>query len=305
MTRVVVLDVESTGKERATDQVIELCVQFGIAAGSASRVWRIKPSVPIHPEATGVHGIREEDLVDCASFADLAPEFRTLLEDAEMIVGYNVAFDLDMIQAEFSRARQPPLDLSRKMIVDVLRLWHHVEPRTLVAAHAKFCGSELVDAHQAEADVAATARVLLSMMETFGLADKAWSEIAEISDPFANRVSWVGPSMHIQRDASGAIVFGFGKHKGHQVDQVDGGFLRWVLAKDFPPHVKDICRVSLERRRQFKDWIARYYPPPAVDGDGDGGDDMTAVGSQVVVSEEEIAAEAATPQTELILTEAS
>jgi DNA polymerase-3 subunit epsilon len=260
--RIVVLDVETTGKERSTDQVIELCLRFGIDADAESQTWRIRPEVPIHPEATGVHGIIATDLVACPIFAEIAPAFRPLLEAADVLVGYNVVFDLDMLQAEFSRAKTPPLDLSGKLIVDVLRLWHHVEPRTLVAAHAKFCGEELIDAHQAAADVAATARVLAAMLATFDLADKSWPEIAAISNPFKGRQAWIGPSQHIQWDEGGGVVFGFGKHKGEQVDSVDGGFLRWILAKDFPPHVKDVCRVALERRSQFKDWIAKYYPRP-------------------------------------------
>jgi len=260
--KIVVMDVESTGKERATDQIIEMCIRFGLGDSAESRVWRIKPEVPIHPEATGVHGISMEDVASCPSFAELVSEFLPLIAGADVIVGYNVAFDLDMLQAELSRAKIPPLDMSGKQIIDVLRLWHHVEPRTLVAAHAKFCGTELVDAHQAEADVAATARVLASMMSSFGLSDKPWPEIAAISDPFANRTTWLGPSYHIQWDESGAVVFGFGKYKGQQVGQADRGFLKWVLAKDFPPHVKKICEVSLERRRQFAVWITTYYPRP-------------------------------------------
>lgn len=261
-TSVVVLDVESTGKEWAVDQIIELCLRFGIDADAEARTWRIRPSIAIHPEATAVHGITVEDLVACPSFGDVAPEFSALIDAADVIVGYNVAFDLDMLHAEFSRARIPPMDLTGKRIVDVLRLWHHVEPRTLVAAHEKFCGEALVDAHQASADVAATARVLAAMLGAFGLADKEWSEIAAISDPFKKRTSWLGPSPHVQWDDSGAVVLGFGKYKGCQLDQIDAGFLRWVLAKDFPPHVKDVCRVALERRHQLKDWIARYYPRP-------------------------------------------
>lgn len=259
---IVVLDVESTGKERATDQIIEMCLRFGLGQDSASRTWRIRPEVPIHPEAVGVHGITMEAVAECPLFVDLVAEFLPLIAAADVIVGYNVAFDLDMLQAELSRARIPPLDLAGKQIVDVLRLWHHVEPRTLVAAHAKFCGAEMVDAHQASADVAATARVLASMLDVFGLADKPWPEIAAIADPFAKRAAWLGPSPHIQWDESGAVVLGFGKYKGQQVAHADAGFLRWVLAKDFPPHVKKICQVALERRRKFGDWITTYYPRP-------------------------------------------
>ena len=262
MKQIVVLDVETTGKERTTDQIIELCLRFGLGSDAESRTWRIRPEVPIHPEAIGVHGITLEALADCPLFAAVVSEFLPLIVGADVLVGYNVAFDLDMLQAELARAGIPPLNFTGRQIVDVLRLWHHVEPRTLVAAHAKFCGAELVNAHQAEADVAATARVLSSMLATFGLSDKPWPEIATISDPFARRVAWLGPSPHIQWDESGEVVFGFGKYKGQHVVNADGGFLKWVLAKDFPPHVMKICRVALERRRTFAEWIATYYPRP-------------------------------------------
>ena len=262
-TKVVVLDVETTGKERATDQIIELCIRFGLGPDAESRTWRIRPEVPIHPEAAAVHGITLEALAACPLFSVVADEFLPLIVSADVIVGYNAAFDLDMIQAEIARAGMPPLSFTGKHLVCALRLWHHLEPRTLVAAHAKFCGEALVDAHQAAADVAATARVLSSMLEAFGLSDKPWPEIAAISDPFASRVAWIGPSQHIQWDESGAVVFGFGKYKGQQVANADGRFLKWVLAKDFPPHVKKICTVVLERRRSFGEWIDTYYPRPA------------------------------------------
>jgi DNA polymerase-3 subunit epsilon len=265
--KLVVLDVESTGKERATDQIVELCLRLGLGDGAESRTWRIRPSIAIHPEATAVHGITAAAVAGCPLFPEGAPEFLPLLTEADVIVGYNVAFDLDMLQAELVRAKFPPLDLTGKQIIDVLRLWHHVEPRTLVAAHRKFCGAELVDAHQAEADVAATARVLSAMLSAFGLSDRPWAEIAAISDPFAKRATWLGPSHHIQWDESGAVVFGFGKNKGCQVVHTEAGFLRWVLAKDFPPHVKKICQVALERSSQFGGWIMTYYPRPASAGE--------------------------------------
>ena len=263
-TRLVVLDVETTGKERATDQIIELCLRCGLGPDAESRTWRMRPEVPIHPEAVAVHGIAMEDVVNCPCFGAQVPEFLPLIEAADVVVGYNISFDLDMIQAELARVGLPPLGLANKSVVDVLRLWHHVEPRTLVAAHAKFCGEALVNAHQAAEDVAATARVLSSMLSAFGLEAKSWAEIAAIASPFSNRVAWLGPSAHIQWDKSGAVVFGFGKHKGQQVVHADAGFLKWVLAKDFPPHVKKICEVALERRSKFGDWIAAYYPRPSV-----------------------------------------
>lgn len=261
-TKIVVLDVETTGKEKATDQIIEICLRFGLDTDAEFRVWRIKPDVPIHPEAAAVHGITMEALAECPSFVVASEEFLPLILGADVLVGYNVSFDLDMIAAEIARAGKPPMSFAGKLIVDPLRLWQHVEPRTLVAAYKKFCGEELVDAHQAAADVAATARVLTSMLSSFGMTDRPWSEIAAISDPFAKRSNWLGPSNHIQYDESGAVVFGFGKYNGKLVFDADRGFLRWILGKDFPPHVMKICTVALERKESFHAWIETYYPRP-------------------------------------------
>lgn len=265
---IVVIDVESTGKDRAKDQIVEICIQDGLHSydledgikAGVSHVWRIKPSVPIHPEAEKVHGITAESLASCPSFADVAPAILAIITAAEVIVGYNVAFDLDMLQAEIARAGIKPLDLSTKHVVDVLRLWHHVEPRTLAAAHEKFLGSPLENAHAAGADVPATARVLEAMLAKFGLADRAWPEIAAIANPFEGRENWIGPSHHVQWSDAGP-VFMFGKNKGVRVDETDTGFLQWVVDKDFPRHVKHICRAAMKfRGLQLEMWIANQYP---------------------------------------------
>lgn len=262
-TSIVVLDIETTGKERSTDQIIELCLQLGLGPQADRRVWRIKPTVPIHPEAQAVHGITEADLADCKPFGEFASVILSALAAAEVIVGYGVAFDLDILQAELARAGLAPLDLSTKQIVDVLRLWHRVEPRTLAAAHERFCGAQHEGAHAAGMDVAATARVLVAMRAAFGLVGKTWPELAAIADPFPGREKWIGPSNHIQWE-NGAAVIAFGKHKGTRVDRVDSGFLLWVLRKDFPPHVKDICDLALNKRGdELTAALAQRYPRSA------------------------------------------
>ena len=78
-----------------------------------------------------------------------------------MLVGYNLRFDLGMIDAEFSRMNAPPLDLSGGLQIDPLRLWKQCEPRTLRDAHSRFAGGEVDKAHSAAGDTAATARLMM------------------------------------------------------------------------------------------------------------------------------------------------
>ena len=118
--RIVVFDCETTGTDRTKDQVIELCVQRGLEEDAPSQVWRIKPLAPIHPGAQAVHGIAIEDLAQCPMFEDIADEVAAVFADADIIVGYNLTFDIDMLQAEYARIGQPLLDFASKKIVPAL-----------------------------------------------------------------------------------------------------------------------------------------------------------------------------------------
>ncbi|MGE0397669.1 MAG: exonuclease domain-containing protein [Kofleriaceae bacterium] len=274
--RVVVFDCETTGTDRTRDQVIELCVQHGLEDHAPNQVWRMKPQTPIHPGARAVHGISEEDLAACPTFAELADEIAAVFDSAEVIVGYNLTFDIDMLQAEYARIGRPWLDLSQKKIVDAYRLWQQFEPRSLQNAHQKFVGEGFASAHTASADVAATGRVLSGMLKHYGLAGADWVEIAQKCDPtlsrhgasmLAERASWVGPTRHLRWDGE-VIVVGFGKYLNAPLHELAAGpdrsFLRWVLEKDFPIHVGELCRKALELPgEQFLAWAKDTYQAPS------------------------------------------
>lgn len=266
-SEVIVFDVETTGTDRRRDQVIELCVQFGVDDGSPSRIWRIRPSVSIHPGAQAVHGITMEDLAGCPRFAEVVDDIRRVFDSAQVWVGYNLEFDIGMLQAELHRLGQPLLDLRGKKIIDAFRLWQQCEPRSLQHAHLRFVGGAFAEAHSAAADVAATGRVLQSMIETFGLSGNDWSAIAEVCEP--ERASWIGPSRHVRWDDNGNPALNFGKHAGKAVHVLagseDGGYLRWVIGKsDFPPHVREICTKALEMPAdEFVRWVRRTFDSAA------------------------------------------
>lgn len=258
--RIVVFDCETTGIDFTKDQVIELCVQHGLDGLGRSQTWRIRPTVPIHPAAQAVHGITAEELQSCPTFEAYADEIVKVFTAADVVVGYNIAFDIDMLQAEYARLGRPLLDLSAKKIVDAFRLWQQCEPRSLQHAHRRFVGDEFAAAHSARADVAATARVLVGMLDHFKL-DGDWAQIASVCDP--GRAHWVGPSRHLRWEGE-MIVIGFGKHNGVPVHEIAAGsdrdFLRWVIRKDFPPHVVEICRAALELpSNEFARWAQERF----------------------------------------------
>ena len=276
---VIVFDVETTGTDRRADQVIELCVQRGLDPqdpGGHSRTWRFRPEVAISPGAQAVHGITMEDLAGCRSFAAHADEVRAVFASAEILVGYNMSFDIDMLQAEYERLRQPLLDLSGKQIIDPFRLWQQCEPRSLQHAHQRFVGDTFAAAHSAGADVAATGRVLQGMIRDFGLSGRDWGSIAQVCEP--ERSAWVGPSRHFRwSEDGGALVFGFGKHESKPVHALvrseNGGYVRWILGRDFPVHVHAICSkaIEIDSGDEFHTWVRDSLGGDAGDGSGDDG----------------------------------
>jgi DNA polymerase-3 subunit epsilon len=191
--RIVIFDCETTGIDFAQDQIIELCVQRGLGdpkdddEEEAAWTWRIRPAVAMQPAAQAVHGISMAELEDCPTFADVAHEIAAVFATADIIVGYNVAFDIAMLQAEYARLPEDhacrALDLTGKQIIDALRLWQKCEPRSLQHAHQRFVGDQFAAAHSARADVAATGRVLAGMLKHFGLESLDWNQIAIVSDP--------------------------------------------------------------------------------------------------------------------------
>jgi DNA polymerase-3 subunit epsilon len=256
------------GTDRVRDQIIELCIQRGLSDDCPSteiKTWRIKPAVAIHPGAQAVHGIKQEDLDDSPAFADLADDIAAAFATADVIVGYNITFDIDMLQAEYARIGRPLLDFSTKKIVDAFRLWQQCEPRSLQHAHQRFVGNAFEAAHTASADVAATGRVLAGMLRAFELDGQGWDQIAIKADPLASlaRTAWVGASRHLCWDGD-IVIVNFGKYANLPVHELAAGpdrsFLGWVLERDFPPHVIDVCRSALERpATEFLAWAKEHY----------------------------------------------
>lgn len=266
---IVVFDCETTGTDRTTDQVIELCIQQGLEEGAPSRVWRIKPTAPIHPGAQAVHGISMAELEGCPSFDAVADEITAAFAGADIIVGYNLSFDIDMLQAEYARIARPAPDFTSKKIIDALRLWQQCEPRSLMHAHQRFVGAEFEAAHTASADVAATGRVLAGMLKHFELEGQDWEAIAQKSNPILGRASWVGPSRHLRWEGDVIVLgTGFGSFANAAVHELaagaDRGVLEALVEREVPPHVIDVCRMALALpAEQFLAWARDRFGQPA------------------------------------------
>lgn len=109
----VVVDVETTGLDKDTDRIISVAalrVDFSAVQPNGDADAEVKyftadvdPGIPIHKDASAVHGIRDEDVRGRQSFAEIADDLREFIGDRPL-VGHNVAFDKRFLHNELKRS---------------------------------------------------------------------------------------------------------------------------------------------------------------------------------------------------------
>ncbi len=256
------LDVETTGLSFEKDEIIELSFLRG--GEEEVTTWRCRPSVNVTPGAFKTHGISNDDLIREPAFSAIAGDVVEFLNWAEVLIGYNVSFDVRFLEEELSRNGRP-VDLSGKLLVDPFRIWQQKEPKTLSEAVRRFLGEDHADAHSAAGDLIATTRVLDQMLEDWHLNSLGVQELHDFC--FPERKRWIGKTHHLQWER-GQVVFGFGKYRGTAVLEVAEkwpDYLDWMQRKKvFPRHVLNIIKGALQGldRNAFNRRVADHFGEP-------------------------------------------
>lgn len=239
-------DVETTGLDIGVDRIISVSVIKVMPDGElVSKNTFVNPTIPISKEATEIHGITNEMLVDKPKFSQIAKSMYAFMQDC-YIGGYNNNyFDNAMIQEEFLRCDIdfPPLDI---VSVDACAIFKNFEKRDLSSALKFYCGKEMENAHDADADNRATIEVFFAQLERYEeLKGKSIEEIAKACKN-DNSVDFQG---RIIKDADGDYVWNFGKPKGKKI-KTEMGFGDWVLTNNFPKSFKNlVSRILSEIRK--------------------------------------------------------
>ena len=231
-------DIESTGVNPGTDRIVELAIIKISQDGEKSRFRRlINPTIPIPKEASDIHGITDEMIKDAPVFKEIAPEVASFLENCDL-GGYNSnRFDVPLLVEEFLRAGEPFSIMDRRLL-DVQKIYHKMEPRTLGAAYQFYCGKPLEDAHSADADVEATWEVLEAQIDRYPNIGRNLDSILQFTGEerivdMARRFVYKGDD----------IIFNFGKYKGqvaHKVFKMEPQYYDWMMRGDFPLHTKQV-----------------------------------------------------------------
>lgn len=245
MTRpIVFFDLETTGTNPLKDRIVEISyLKVFTDGGQKEATHRVKPvdalgnQIKSDPGAVAVHGITDEELADKPTFKQLSAELNEVFSDSD-IAGYNSnKFDLPLLIEEFVRAGVD-FKLTGRNLIDVQNIFYKHEPRTLKAAYKFYCDKDLVDAHQASADVRATFEVFVAQLEKYDMGEDTES-VARHSKLSDN----LDLSGRISAGRDGDAIFNFGKYKGKKVKDVfriEPSYYTWMMDGDFAKDTKDI-----------------------------------------------------------------
>ncbi len=224
-----VFDLETTGTDVAKDRIVTLAGKKIFGEDMAETFdFAFNPVIPIPPEATAVHGITDEMAANAPLFRDSAKNLLILFTGCDLAGFNNINFDVPLLWEEFARANLS-WNLDGIHILDAGNIFKKKEPRTLTAGLKFYCGREHAEAHNALADVEATADVLFAQLERYNdLKAMNLPEIAAFSR-MDNRIDLAGKFI---RNEQGDAIYNFGKQRGLRVKD-DPSLAAWMMGKDF------------------------------------------------------------------------
>ena len=177
------VDVETTGLDVSTSRVIEVGV-VRFERGQIADRWGtlVDPQIPIPAKVTEITGITDEMVRGKPTLRELKWSIYGRLRD-RIFVAYNSAYDWGILSNEFKRVG---LSLPQVPVLDPLvwaRQFMPSERSHRLGAVCKKLGIPLENAHRAEDDAEAAARVLLR------LADKVPMELGALLEEQAGWTS--------------------------------------------------------------------------------------------------------------------
>jgi len=239
-------DLETTGLDIEADRIISIAVTKVMPDGEIiSKNILVNPVISISEEATAIHGYDNSMLMDKPKFSQISKSVYAFMRDC-YLCGFNSNFfDMPLLQEEFLRC-DIDFPTYETISLDACSIFKNYEKRDLTSALKFYCGKEMENAHDADADTQATLQIFFAQLERYEeLKGLSMEGIAKIGKN-ENAVDF---QSRILKDKDGDFVWNFGKPKGRKIKQ-EMGFGDWVLMQGFPKSFKNLVSKILEDIRK-------------------------------------------------------
>ncbi|MGL4799668.1 MAG: 3'-5' exonuclease [Cellulosilyticaceae bacterium] len=182
---IIVLDVESTGLDTTTEDVIQIAaIRYGKKGVVDKLDVLLKPTKEVG-DSYHVHGFSDEQLAKDGKPPKEALQALKTFVKKDVIVGHNIKYDLEILGSMMYRYDEDPLDY--KAVYDTLDLSCKVYPH--LVNHKLDTLSKLIDTehepnHNAYYDILATGEVLKHLMDVIATKKQERHEHLEAYYPY-------------------------------------------------------------------------------------------------------------------------
>lgn len=162
-----VIDLETTGGNHESDQIIEIgLVQIRGLEITSSKNYLVNPQKQIPEFIQKLTSIKQEDVENCTTIDLIIDEVIEYIGD-DIIVAHNTSFDVPFLNSVMRRLNKPELK-NRVICTNVMT--KHMIPEIMTSNlnyMSQLFGIDHANAHRAKDDAVATAKLLLKFLEIF------------------------------------------------------------------------------------------------------------------------------------------
>lgn len=183
-------------------------------------------NVPIAPDATERHGLKEEDLIGYPTFSQVAHNVYDFFKDCDLGGYYSTFYDTPILFLSFLRAGIA-WDYKNAKMYDIHTLYKKYNTSKLGDVYEKYTGKKMEHAHEAEADIRATLAIYKEQR-------KRGEEFENDElETYKNYVD-VSGNFKIRENENGKkeIYINFGKWKGVNINNVDISYFKWMIENE-------------------------------------------------------------------------
>lgn len=238
----VFFDLEATGTDPQEARIIQIALQRFLPSEDGATLdtqldQLVNPETSVPASVTDLTGIATSDVRSKPTFDSLADRLVPLFEDADL-AGYNaLAYDVPLLEAEFTRSGRTVPAPPNRVVIDPYRLEQVLRPRTLTALYERYTGKTLDNAHDALSDVTAAGVVLQRQLAENDL-DGTPADLADRA-----RGDFLDDGRKLKRDGDTVLVC-FGKHSGKTLDELQSNhpdYFEWMYQTidEIRPHIDD------------------------------------------------------------------
>lgn len=247
---IIFYDLECTGAEKDTNKVriIEISAKK-VDPDTLEEIDSLyfkcnNDDVPIAPDATERHGVKEEDLIGYPTFREVAHKVYDFFVGCDLGGYYSTFYDNPILYMSFMRSGIT-WNYRELKVYDIFTLYKKYNSGKLGEVYERYTGKKMENAHEADADIRATIAIYREQLkrgETFDEEELfAYRDCLDIAGSFKVRLN---------KDGVKEAYVDFGKWKGTAIDKVDTSYFKWMCVSEdsFPLDTRVIAKKILKSR---------------------------------------------------------